>query len=78
MDTHGNKGQDGIGFKEQYFVSYIQDFKKYNQVNEGDIFIYRRPQSSSEIKGEFYFVVSRKAENDKYLNQELFAYEGEK
>ena len=37
------------------FVAYCWDIDHYNQVNDGDLFIYRRQQKASEIKGQFYF-----------------------
>lgn len=55
IDTHGAREQENEGFQEKDFVSYIWNLKQYKQVNEGDLFIYRRPQSSSEINGQFYF-----------------------
>lgn len=37
------------------FIEYQWDLDKYQKVREGDLFIYRRPGSASEISGQFYF-----------------------
>ncbi|WP_226910159.1 HNH endonuclease [Marinilactibacillus psychrotolerans] len=55
IDTHGTKTNIEDRYQESDFSSYTWNLKQYKQVNEGDLFIYRRPQSSSEISGEFYF-----------------------
>lgn len=55
IDTHGIKTPIEGGYQEEDFTSYTWNLKQYKQVREGDLFIYRRPQSSSEISGEFYF-----------------------
>ncbi|GEK91835.1 hypothetical protein [Alkalibacterium kapii] len=51
LDTHGDKDK----YKDSDFVEYSWSTRRYNKVKEGDLFVYRRPQKSSEIKGQFYF-----------------------
>nr|WP_236784886.1 HNH endonuclease [Alteribacter salitolerans] len=51
LDTKGTLQDHG----DVDFKSYDWSPSRYNLVNEGDLFIYRRPQSFSEVKGEFYF-----------------------
>ena len=58
LDTHGDKK----GYQEEDFNTYIWSLKRYKQVNEGDLFIYRRPQAASEIPNEFYLFGAGKIE----------------
>lgn len=55
IDTHGSKKESGNKYDESDFKSYTWNKQRYNQVTEGDLFIYRRPQKSSEIHNQFYF-----------------------
>lgn len=55
IDTHGNKENGVNKYKEKDFKSYSWNKHQYNQVKEGDLFIYRRPQKSSEVTNQFYF-----------------------
>lgn len=45
---------DHIYYGDKDFEEYHWDKSKYNKVRPGDFFIYRRPQSASEIKNQFY------------------------
>ncbi|MFR2690405.1 MAG: hypothetical protein ACLTBV_02265 [Enterocloster bolteae] len=51
LDTKGK----GSAYGDVDFEAYCWDIDHYNQVNDGDLFIYRRQQKASEIKGQFYF-----------------------
>lgn len=51
LDTKG-KGQ---GHGDVDYSSYDWSPSKYNRVRSGDLFIYRRPGSGSELRGQFYF-----------------------
>ncbi len=51
LDTKGK----GSVYGDVDFVAYCWDIDHYNQVKDGDLFIYRRQQKASEIKGQFYF-----------------------
>ncbi|RKD73659.1 putative restriction endonuclease [Sinobaca qinghaiensis] len=42
-------------YDDKEFSSYDWLPSRYNRVREGDLFIYRRPASSSEVRGLFYF-----------------------
>nr|WP_205093788.1 HNH endonuclease [Thalassobacillus pellis] len=56
LDTKGMNKEHG----DVDFVSYDWSPSKYNRVREGDLFLYRRPTSASEIRGKFYFFGSGK------------------
>ncbi|MGE8057043.1 HNH endonuclease [Bacillus mycoides] len=51
LDTKGT----ATGYGDIDFVSYDWSPSKYGKVSSGDLFIYRRPQSASEIRKSFYF-----------------------
>ena len=51
LDTKGK----GSAYGDVDFEAYCWDIDHYNQVKDGDLFIYRRQQKASEIKGQFYF-----------------------
>lgn len=51
LDTKGT----AQGHGDVDFISYNWSPSKFNRVNEGDLFLYRRPSSASEISGKFYF-----------------------
>ncbi|MDQ8937154.1 hypothetical protein [Acinetobacter rudis] len=42
-------------YGDKDFQEYHWDKAKFNKVNVGDFFIYRRPQKASEVRNQFYF-----------------------
>lgn len=57
LDTAGSGAHGDVDFQ-----SYNWELDKFNRVNEGDLFIYRRQQKASEINGQFYFFGAGKIE----------------
>jgi len=66
LDTHKSSVYEDIDFKYYYW-----EVTRYNQLKEGTLFIYRRPQSSSEIKNQFYFFGTGKIEKIEQINTSL-------
>ncbi|MGG3563181.1 HNH endonuclease [Neobacillus rhizosphaerae] len=58
FDTKGT----AQGHGDVDFVSYNWSPSKFNRVKTGDLFLYRRPSSASEINGKFYFFGAGKIE----------------
>lgn len=50
LDTSGPNSRGDVDFE-----IYMWETSRYNKVKAGDLFIYRRQQKASEMKGEFYF-----------------------
>ena len=53
------------------FQEYHWDQARFNKVNPGDFFIYRRPQKASEIKNQFYLYGFGKIIEIKSIDPEL-------
>ena len=49
LDTKGK----GSAYGDVDFEAYCWDIDHYNQVKDGDLFIYRRQQKASEIRDNF-------------------------
>lgn len=64
LDTAGPGAHGDIDFE-----SYNWGLDKYNRLNEGDLFIYRRQQKNSEINGQFYFFGAGKIERIEPLEE---------
>ncbi|MBP2660984.1 MAG: endonuclease protein [Firmicutes bacterium] len=60
FDTSPKKSHHDLDFE-----IYSWSRKKYNKVQPGDLFLYRRPQSDSEIKNQFYFFGAGKVDQIK-------------
>ena len=67
IDTNSNDTDWDIDFKV-----YSWETNRYNQVREGDLFLYRRPQRTSE-NGMFYFFGAGKIETIKNLENHKVA-----
>ncbi|OLS40786.1 HNH endonuclease [Bacillus sp. MRMR6] len=66
FDTKGTaKDHDDVDF-----VSYNWSPSKFNRVKEGDLFLYRRPSSASEINGKFYFFGAGKIESIEFIGED--------
>ncbi|WP_235634821.1 hypothetical protein [Bacillus mycoides] len=66
LDTKGT----ATGHGDVDFVSYDWSPSKYGKVNAGDLFIYRRPQSFSEIRNSFYFLGAGRIKEIKNIGQD--------
>ncbi|EEK70146.1 hypothetical protein bcere0007_54190 [Bacillus mycoides] len=66
LDTKGT----ATGYEDVDFVSYDWSPSKYGKVNAGDLFIYRRPQSVSEIRNIFYFFGAGRIKEIKDIGQD--------
>lgn len=45
---------DHLIYGDKDFDEYHWDQARYNKLRIGDVFLYRRPQKASEVKGQFY------------------------
>jgi putative restriction endonuclease len=66
LDTKGT----AQGHGDVDFISYNWSPSKYNRVKEGDLFLYRRPGSASEINGKFYFFGAAKIESIEQIGED--------
>ncbi|EZH64727.1 hypothetical protein DH09_19610 [Bacillaceae bacterium JMAK1] len=67
LDTKGTK----LDYEDVEFISYDWSPSRYNRVKVGDLFLYRRPQSSSEIRNNFYFFGAGKISRIEKINDDL-------
>jgi len=45
--------------EDEVFVKYSWNRRQFNKVNEGDLFLYRKPQKVSEVKSFYFFGTSK-------------------
>ncbi len=58
LDTNGTQGEYG----DIDYISYDWSPSRFNKVNEGDLFLYRRPSKASELKMFYFFGAGKIAE----------------
>lgn len=57
LDTAGGGGTRGYGDVD--YVRYLWETNRFNKVNEGDWFVYRRPGRASETRDFYFFGAGR-------------------